>query len=464
MNKGQSSEPIGIKPISHAVVLAMCWLFVMLWSVWILPETIFIRNTALILGALCACYVISQNWRILFQKRAISIWLIITLLLWITIHLFFIGHDFESQFKEYRQVWKRVALGSLFAVGLGIGIGSQSNDSKKLKLYWNIVYFGLLCPILIYYFKWISTNYLPAYGFAIPKYLYLTGDHISHPFGISRAVYIFMFVPVMGVAIGGLLLNFKKNNLFCIENIIYAMTIVLTVLMVHLENDRWGSIFVLILLIVGLYSYLVQRKSIRIAAGISILTIIFISSLVIHQTIQKNDQWKTLLADARIAIQVDQFQYWKDTRKGYPNNSMGVPISDSNYVRLAIPLIGIYLLTHNPLGYGKLSDSMFHLAKERWPDSHISWTHSGFLDFSLGYGIIGFTLLILAVLISCINSNRIATPFKLLGTWLLITQAGVFLVKEVSMEVVISPLIFASILVGSLNLVKERNLTKPLLI
>jgi hypothetical protein len=458
------NPPVSLKPIPHFLIVTMTWLFVILWAVWILPETIFIRNTALILGALCACYVISQNSRISFLKHAISIWLIVALLLWITIHLFFIGHDFDSQFKEYRQVWKRVALGSLFAVGFGIAIGSQSNDSKKLKLYWNIIYFGLLCPILIYYLKWISTNYLPAYGFAIPKYLYLTGDHISHPFGISKAVYVFMFVPVMGVAIGGLLLNFKKNNLFCTENIIYVMTIVLTALMVYLENDRWGSVFVLMLLILGLYSYLAQRKSIRIAAGLSILTIIFISSLVVHQTIQKNDQWKTLLADARIAIQVDQFQYWKDTRKGYPNNSMGVPISDSNYVRIAIPLVGIYLLIHKPLGYGKLSDSMFHLAKERWPDSHISWTHSGFLDFSLGYGIIGVTLLILAILISCINSNRIANPFKLLGTWLLITQAGVFLVKEVSMEVVICPLIFTIILVESLNTVKDCDLTKRLLI
>ena len=238
----------------------------------------------------------------------------------------------------------------------------------------------------------------------------------------------------------------------------------LTVGMVHLENDRWGSVFVVILLILGLYSYLAQRKIIKIAAGVSILTIIFISSLGIHQTIQKNEQWKTLLVDARIAIQVDQFQYWKDTRKGYPNNSMGVPISDSNYVRIAIPLVGIYLLIHNPLGYGKLSDSMFHLAKERWPDSHISWTHSGFLDFSLGYGFIGFTLLILAISVSCINSNRIANPFKLLGTWLLITQAGIFIVKEVSMEVVISPLIFTTILVGSLNIVKDWDLTKRLFI
>jgi hypothetical protein len=445
MTKDRSSEPIGIKPIPHMIVLVMCWLFVALWSVWILPDTVFIRHTAMIGGAVLTCYVIKENWRVLFQIRSLSFWLIVLLLLWVTIHLFFIGYDFDAQLNEYQQIWKKIALSSLFAAGLGIAIASQGNNPVRIASYWEIIYFALLMPILIYYGKWLATHYLPMAGMAIPKYLYLVGDHISNPMGISRAVYVFEFVPLMALAVGLIIRNIATNNFLFKTNWVYLLTILLVCGVIFLENDRWGTLFIAIILVIGSVRLAFIYSQARLLNFFVIGAIFLAGFYLAYQTVNKNHQWKTLLADAEIALQINKYDYWKDTRKGYPNNSMGAPISDSNYIRIAIPLVGLYLLSNNPLGYGKLSDSMMHLSKLQWSDSHINWTHSGFLDFALGYGIIGFLLLIAIIGIGIFFSNPISSTFSLLGLWFLIAQSSIFWIKEVSMEVPLSQLIFISI-------------------
>jgi hypothetical protein len=445
MIKCQPSEPIGIKPIPHTIVLVMCWLFVMLWSVWILPETVFIRHTAMIGGAILSCYVIKENWRVLFQIRALSFWLIVLLLLWVTIHLFFIGYDFDAQLKEYQQIWKKIALSSLFAVGLGIAITSQGNNPVRIASYWKIIYLALLMPILIYYGKWLATHYLPMTGMVIPKYFLLDDHHLSNPLAISRAVYIYEFVPVMALAVGLIIRNIATNNFLFKTSWVYLLTILLVCGVIFIESDRWGTLFTVITLAIGCIRLAFIYSKAHFLNFFVIGTIFLVSFYLTYQTFQKNQQWKMLLADAKIAVQINKYDYWKDTRKGYPNNSMGVPISDSNYVRIAIPLVGMYLLSNNALGYGKLSDSMMQLSKLKWPDSHINWTHSGFLDFALGYGIIGLLLLIATIGFSVFFSNPISSTFSLLGLWLLIAQSSIFLVKEISMEVPLSQLIFTAI-------------------
>ena len=439
------SQSLTIKPIPHFLVLMMCWLFFMLWSVWILPDTVFIRHIAMIGGAVLSCHVIKENWRVLFQIQALSFWLIVLLLLWVTIHLLFIGYDFDAQLKEYQQIWKKIALSSLFAVGLGIAITSQGNNPVRIASYWKIIYFALLMPILIYYGKLLATHYLPMAGMAIPKYFLLSADHVSDPMGISRAVYVFEFVPVMALAVGLIIRNIATNNFLFKTSWVYLLTILLVCGVVFIENDRWGTLFIAIILVIGSVRLAFIYSQTRLLNFFVIGAIFLASFYLAHQTVHKNPQWKTLLADAKIAVQINKYDYWKDTRKGYPNNSMGVPISDSNYVRMAIPLVGIYLLTNNPLGYGKLSDSMMHLSKFQWPDSHISWTHSGFLDFALGYGIIGLLLLIAIIGFGIFFSNPISSTFSLLGLWFLIAQSSIFWVKEISMEVPLSQLIFISI-------------------
>jgi O-antigen ligase len=61
---------------------------------------------------------------------------------------------------------------------------------------------------------------------------------------------------------------------------------------------------------------------------------------------------------------------------------------------VAWALAGIKLLQENPLGYGLLTLSFERLSKQKWENSLLGLTHSGWIDFSLGYGILGLLLFI----------------------------------------------------------------------
>lgn len=107
-----------INPSSEWVTLILCWLFAILFAVWLLPHTVAIRHGCLALGATLGLWVIFKNYRLLFQIRAIPILLLILLLAWVTLHLIFIGVDYENQLLEYTRIWKKIALGIPFGVGL----------------------------------------------------------------------------------------------------------------------------------------------------------------------------------------------------------------------------------------------------------------------------------------------------------------------------------------------------------
>ena len=52
-----------IKPLPTYVVTALSWLFAILFGVWALPHTVFIRHTCMVLGSVLGLYVIGYLWK-----------------------------------------------------------------------------------------------------------------------------------------------------------------------------------------------------------------------------------------------------------------------------------------------------------------------------------------------------------------------------------------------------------------
>jgi hypothetical protein len=450
------------RPIPHALILTQCWLFAILWGVWILPETIFTRNACLILGALIGLFVIYQNRSIFFQRAAIPIWLIVGLFVWVTIHLLLIGEDRTAQLDEYLTVWKRAFLGFFFALGLGISIDASLKDPQKSKSYWRIIYFGFCLPVAIYFAKWLATNYLPSLGYSISRFLVLSPDHLGDPFGISRAVYVAWFMPALAIALANLINLVRSNQVLSLASTIYFAVILLVGLVFYLENDRFGSLISFLLIAIALLRVLwsAVRTKLSTTYIAIVAAIIAIAAILPLKNFQDNPQWRTLIADAKVAIQVDRYDHWKDRAKGYPVNEIGTIPTDSNYSRIAWAIIGSRLLTDNPQGYGKLSLSFAALGKQAYPDSQLSWTHSGWLDFALGYGFIGLVLLAGAAITALYPSQKIINPWKSIGASGLGSMTLVFLVKEVSTEAPINGLIFMIVLASALNLRPQKNQQK----
>jgi hypothetical protein len=401
-------------------------------------------------------YVIYPNRTLLLQKKALPIWLIVGLIVWVTVHVFVFSHDFERQLNEYTKIWKKIAIGAVFAIGLGFVLISQIQDKTKTKQYWNIIYFGFMLPMLIYYIKYLTTKYAPQFNYVVPKYLILSPDSLNNPLGIARAFYVFYCLPVFAISIGAIA-HLIRKNIFSIKTaFVYSITPPLTLLIFYIEGDRFGIIFssLLILFLFGaIFLQLIKKKSLNLQSSMILLLIFAISVIIVTKSIQGNVQWKTVVADAKLAIQVEKYNAWKYNRgtyTGYPINVMGIPASDSNYMRLAWAIVGVDLLQENPMGYGLLSLSFGELSREKWPDAETSWSHSAWLDFALGYGMPGAAFLLTAAILALVYGIFLPYPWSLLGFWVLMITSLVLTTKELSTEVIINCYIFLIVWVSAM--------------
>lgn len=454
-----------IEPVPHWLVLTLCWLFAILYGVWILPETVFIRHFCLVVGAILSLYVIYPNRRLLLKKEAAPIWLVVCLILWVSFHLFFIGRDFHGQWEEYTRIWKKIAVSAIFAAGLGIALISKSANLKHSTQYWRIVYFGFLLPAFTYFIKLSITLLGRRYGIEIPAYLVLDSDHMGSRFGVSRAWYLFFCLPAVALGIG-MSSKLIKNKAFTLLNsFIYLSATPITLLIFYIENDRLGTFlgFTLILLTLIFVGHSLLKNRFFVSSTIFLLAIT-LSIFISYQSFKQSIQWHTLLADAKVAVeQVDQNNVWRtldDNVEMWPINELGERSNNSNYLRISWAIVGIRYLVNNPLGYGLLSLSFGALDREYEKGSKLSWSHSALLDFALGYGIPGLLLLVVATLLAILNARNTIAPWSLIGLCLLPTLLAVLFVKEISSEIFINTFIFLIVLSASVSF-KQNTITPP---
>jgi hypothetical protein len=105
-----------------------------------------------------------------------------------------------------------------------------------------------------------------------------------------------------------------------------------------------------------------------------------------------------LVADFKVSVQTDQHHYWKDKVSPLPINEYGNTVSITNYERTAWAKASLELLSEQPMGYGQINHSFGAMAIKKWTDFHPpdginrGSSHSGWLDFALGFGVIGIVL------------------------------------------------------------------------
>jgi hypothetical protein len=457
------APPEGLQgEVPHLLKLILCVSFAFLYGVWLLPHSVFIRHTSIILGATLSLFVLFKNWRLFFQMPAFPIWLIVGLFLWITLHYLWIGSGDPIQALEYSRVWKKIAISSIFAAGLGLSISINYEDTKKTQQYWRITYIGFLLPAIVYIVKLTATHFFREAGYPAPKYLYLNSDYMRDSFGVARAWYVFFCLPAFAISLGCIAQVIKTKNFNIQSIILYLVTISITLLIFYLENDRLGvilSVLFVLLMSANIVGFWVKHR-ISSKKVLLILFILLSAFFVLFQSISRNSEWKSFVADAKVAVQIDQYDHWKNRSKGYPLNEIGQLPTDSNYSRIAWAIAGARLLIENPFGYGIMSLSFAGLGKLKWPDSDLSLTHSGWLDFALGYGFPGLLLLGSAVVLAWRNCKQLHFPWRIVGRWGLSSMAIVFLVKEVSFETVVNALIFMVVFVSSMSLIRRGGFAK----
>jgi hypothetical protein len=295
----------------------------------------------------------------------------------------------------------------------------------------------------------------------VPDYLTLFYSGSASSFYIPKIAYVFFCLPSLALALGMMLVKLKNGD--DDKQYIICLTVIFSVLGVfYLENIKNGFIYGFILLIFFLtklffsgLSGLAKWQWILISLLISFASIFFVHN------IHGNDSWRTLIADAKVASQIDQNDVWKYGRPElYPNNELGKKVSITNYERISWGIEAFRLVKENPLGYGTVLASFGHLTKEKWPDSSLTQSHSGWLDLMLGIGIPGVLLLMSATLLAVKNATSLRFPWAIFGVWSLVAILILFVTTEVSQKVYVDTFVWLVSLVAALALPKTTDL-KP---
>ena len=190
------------------------------------------------------------------------------------------------------------------------------------------------------------------------------------------------------------------------------------------------------------------------------MVVVIGSSPLLYTHLQKNDSWRTLIADTKVGFQLEQYPQWKYAgEQGYPTNEYGKIVSVTNYERAAWFKAGAQLAAKDPLGYGLLEDSFKRMVKDNWPEasSHLSHSHSGWLDLILGLGLPGFACILLALFLLISQSSMAQEPWKSLVFWALIANLILWVTTEVAATISFSALIFWIFWACGLTLIDKQH-------
>ncbi|MBT8587021.1 hypothetical protein G6675_01845 [Polynucleobacter paneuropaeus] len=430
------------------VSTAMSVIFSLLWVFTMLPHTLIMQNFCLVIGASLGFYIVASRWQLLCSKKAIPIWVVLLLFLWMGIHLLFIGTNLDLQKAEYLSLWKRAALGSVFALGFGLSV-TQSRNNRN----WKIVVLGLLSPTFIYYLKYLATFALPVLGIDTPEYLKLYFG--SAEFYVPKISYVFYCLPAFALALGMLLMQIRKDvSLSTLKNsFFWGVAAILVLGVFYLENIKNGIMYALVIIIIFLIGLFKKSKD-GVSKSIVCVSvfILLLTSLLAFNNFQTNKSWANLLADLEVARTVSPEDLWKSTEPSYPLNAKGIPVASTNFDRAFYLRTGLNLLLQNPLGYGLVHSSFGHLAKERWPNAPIIQSHSGWLDLLLGLGFPGALLLLLSALMAIQRVGKVVEPWNVFGAWTLGSILILYISTEVAQKNYVDTLVWLIVLVASLGL------------
>ena len=440
------------------LVYTQCTLFAILFGIWVLPETILVRHVCLIIGALLSLYAINQNRPIFLARLAIPIILIGLLFFWVFFHGLFLTNDFDAQWLEFTTIWKRAAIGFIFAIGLGISIGGQAktNPRESISSWW-IMYCGLALPTIIFWLKYLATLISSRYLVEIPEYFMLYEE--SAKFFVHKSAYVFFCLPLFGVSLGRLYQIYRRAQLWQFESIIYLVSIFAVLFNFIVEKDRNGEIYAFLLGMVFCILILKdQLKSFsyqKILLGCLITLIPVLSALY---QFRNNPQWNTIFSDAKIAVQIDKYNNWQDQDRLLPPiNDQGKRIYGTNYERIAWGTAALRLIQQNPLGYGLVERSFGRLGQKVWPEAKLHQSHSAWLDFALGLGIPGIIFLLGAGILSWQQAKQVDSPWSVMGQWGLGAILLLMCTTELSQKVYIDGLIFMISFISSLSLILSNT-------
>lgn len=371
------------------------------WVVWPLRGTIAARNIALISGALASIIWFS----IVRPKFRFSDFLPIGFLLLVPVWLFGL-YIFNPavpllQWDELRGTWLRVLVELFLAFGLG-----------KIYLYrpqYRIFFLSILFiwPVVILCL-FISQGLFTSSWFGEQVYIYVFKSKVA---GVYFLIWSLFFVfACLHLRLAGQH-YFKENQENSSSFLLKAVWVLFLICIINFFFLSSLNAFIVITIDLMVLAYFSMKgKSSRASRHLHLNKFIFICLAAICLIIaiayvdarNSNSKLRNVVSDVNFIINYDVTGAWRwdGSDKGiYPpvNSLTQKPVNGSTYERVSWFREGLVFLKDHPFGLGYTGNAFSYYMRDKYPGSQSTKTHSGWLDFGLGAGVVGVLFIWLAM-------------------------------------------------------------------
>lgn len=419
----------------------------MLISIWVLRDTIALRNILLVLGVIASLFYlykigIPQLQKIIGLNKIsfLPLLFVFCLFLWVITHYLFFSLNPELQFKELRSTWLR----SFFAWIMGVVCALVIVREPKKLIWLGLGLMSNFIGLFIEYFPlaiaqqkisnvmYVLDNYLQGKIYAVCLGLIFLGGLLgAYATSITKTIkinleskWVFLSIACIALILYSYVFIIDTRNGFALSFLIFIL---------------WG-IWAATAVVKKNGSFLTSLTKLQYA-----VLVLVVSSLLIFAALhaRQNSGWLTTVEDASIAFQIHKYPNWKNPPVlGYPEVEPGKPVKINTYERAAWFVAGLSVLPDRLLGDGSLKHAFGRAIKERYPESNLTTSHSAWLDFSLSLGIPGIVLLLGAYLIVFILSFKYRNPFNHFIRWISLAILMVYAVAELFNEVAFELVIY----------------------
>jgi hypothetical protein len=401
-----------------------------LLTIWVLPNTIALRHVLLGIGVIAAFPIIIKSH--FFRRESfwevLPLWFLLSLFVWVVVHLSFFSLNFQLELKEFKTLWARAILGAVLAMALSIVLQKRAN----LRVYFFVALFIVsLINIGAYFymsaispegtfisffnfvdrfvFKKIEAAYFGvlAISVACANIVYLLGN----PSSKKRATAITWWVVGIAVALTASIINITKNGIA-------------------------GGVALCILLAI---TYLVRsflrgsRTKLKIFLSASLIGLFLLGGSQMNRLFA-SPGWSNFIEDVEFSSQIDHHSAWKKNNStSFPIKTSGVMVSGNVYERMSWATAGVRLIKAYPLGYGSINRSFVGMLNHAKVEQDLdSQSHSGWIDFGLAFGIPGLLILLATFLSIVWFGLKHSGQFGLMGAWLAIGLMPFGLFSEIN--------------------------------
>ncbi|MBT8523544.1 hypothetical protein G6735_04360 [Polynucleobacter paneuropaeus] len=417
-----------------------------LMLIWVLPNTIALRHFLLAIGAISGVLLIKENWSSFrsLKLQLIPLYSILGLFFWVGVHYYFFSLNPDLELSEIKGLWARTFAGSIMAIGFGVAL-CQFKDLRKY------FYVGVFAVPVINILAYIYDSYLHG-GLINPN------EFIFFLFAKIETAYFGGIAASVAVAsIIYFIINSDDPKRYK-QITLYVIGLLIVVIADVISNTKNGIliamliIFLLLMVVFAHALFFVKSKNNKFLEITVIVIVLLISGFVWNAQKQLASRgWDTIFQDTQLAMEIDKNTQWQyvERSRPLPLNSAGLQPAPNTYSRVAWATVGVRLIAQHPLGYGSVNRSFDKLQDfANIYHEHTGQTHSGWVDFGLGFGLPGLFFIFSAIFSVIFMGFRRSDRLSLIAMMIALMLIPFCLTSEMSYKQYFESMIFFLSLCG----------------